>query len=93
MTIVKEKAVVTQRIHGDCPTHSRTEIPTRHVRSVLDEPRERAGPNMGPTPHDTLITPLNPRPTRTRPPLAPYPNPRRAATNRASPSASTFPGR
>jgi putative redox protein len=58
MAVVKEKTVVTQRIHGDCPTHSRTDIFTRDVRSVIDEPRERDGTNMGPTPTETLVAAL-----------------------------------
>jgi uncharacterized OsmC-like protein len=55
MAAVKEKTVVTQRIHGDFPTHSRTEISTRDVRTTIDEPRERDGTNMGPTPTETLV--------------------------------------
>lgn len=55
MVTVKEKTVVTQRIHGECPTHSRTEISTRDVRAVIDEPKERDGTNMGPTPTETLV--------------------------------------
>jgi putative redox protein len=57
MAVVKEKTVVTQRIHGDCPTHSRTEISTRDVRTV-DEPKERDGTNMGPSPTETLVAAL-----------------------------------
>jgi putative redox protein len=55
---IKEKTTVTQRVHGDCPTHSRTEIAVRDVRTVLDEPKERDGTNMGPTPTETLIAAL-----------------------------------
>jgi putative redox protein len=58
MAIVKEKTVVTQRIHGDCPTHSRTEISTRDVKTVIDEPKERDGTNMAPTPTETLVAAL-----------------------------------
>ena len=58
MTLVKEKTVVTQRFHGDCPTHSRTDISTRDVKTVIDEPRERDGTNMGPTPTETLVASL-----------------------------------
>jgi putative redox protein len=58
MAVVKEKTVVTQRIHGDCPTHSRTEISTRDVRTVVDEPKERDGTNMGPSPTETLVAAL-----------------------------------
>lgn len=58
MVVVKEKPVATQRIHGDCPTHSRTEITTRDVTSVIDEPKERDGSNLGPTPTETLVAAL-----------------------------------
>ena len=43
MVVVKEKTTVTQRIHGHCPTHSRTEISVRDVKVVIDEPKEREG--------------------------------------------------
>jgi uncharacterized OsmC-like protein len=58
MAVVKEKTVVTQRIHGECPTHSRTEISTRDVRTTIDEPKERDGTNMWPTPTETLVAAL-----------------------------------
>ena len=58
MVVVKEKTIVTQRIHGDCPTHSRTEIATRDVKTVIDEPKERDGTNMGPTPTETMVAAL-----------------------------------
>jgi uncharacterized OsmC-like protein len=58
MVTVKEKTVVTQRIHGDCPTHSRTEISTRDVKTIVDEPRERDGTNMGPSPTETMVASL-----------------------------------
>jgi hypothetical protein len=41
MVTVKEKTAVTQRIRGNCPTHSRTEISVRDVKAVVDEPKER----------------------------------------------------
>src|SRR5919198_6340717 len=55
MVTVKEKTTVTQRIRGNCPTHSRTEISTRDVKAIVDEPKEREGTNMGPTPTETLV--------------------------------------
>src|SRR5215207_5511097 len=58
MAIAKEETVVTQRIHGDCPTHSRTEISTRDVKTIIDEPKERDGTNMGPSPTETLVAAL-----------------------------------
>src|SRR5215831_4630198 len=37
MVTVKEKITATQRIHGNCPTHSRTEISVRDVKTVNAE--------------------------------------------------------
>jgi len=58
MAVVREKTTVTQRIHGECPTHSRTEIAVRDVKAIIDEPKERDGTNMGPTPTETLVAAL-----------------------------------
>jgi uncharacterized OsmC-like protein len=58
MVVVKEKTTVTQRIRGNCPTHSRTEISVRDVKAVIDEPKEREGTNMGPTPTETMVAAL-----------------------------------
>jgi putative redox protein len=58
MVIVKEKLTVVQRIRADCPTHARTEISVRDVTTVVDEPTERGGTNLGPTPTETLAAAL-----------------------------------
>lgn len=58
MVVVKEKTTVTQRLHADCPTHSRTEVSVRDVKTIVDEPKERDGTNMGPTPTETLVAAL-----------------------------------
>jgi putative redox protein len=58
MVVVREKTTVTQRIHGNCPTHSRTEIAVRDAKTTIDEPREREGTNMGPTPTETMVAAL-----------------------------------
>ena len=58
MVVVREKTTVTQRIHGNCPTHSRTEISVRDVKTIVDEPKEREGTNMGPTPTETMVAAL-----------------------------------
>jgi putative redox protein len=58
VAVIKEKTTVTQRVHGNCATHSRTEITVRDVKTVIDEPKERDGTNMGPTPTETLIAAL-----------------------------------
>ena len=58
MVVVREKTTITQRIHDNCPTHSRTEISVRDVKTVIDEPKEREGTNMGPTPTETMVSAL-----------------------------------
>jgi putative redox protein len=58
MVVVKEKTTVAQRIRGNCPTHSRTEISVRDVTTVIDEPTEREGTNRGPTPTETMVAAL-----------------------------------
>jgi putative redox protein len=58
MVTVKEKTTVTQRVHGACATHSRTEISVRDVKAVIDEPKEREGTNMGPAPTETMVAAL-----------------------------------
>jgi putative redox protein len=58
MVIVKEKVTVVQRIRGDCPTHARTEISVRDVKTTIDEPRERDGTNLAPTPTETMVAAL-----------------------------------
>jgi putative redox protein len=58
MVVVREKTTVNQRVRGNCPTHSRTEISVRDVKTVIDEPKERDGTNMGPTPTETMVAAL-----------------------------------
>lgn len=55
---IKMKTVVTYRAHASCPTHSRTEIPVRDLNVVIDEPIERGGTNLGPSPTETAMTAL-----------------------------------
>ena len=55
---VKMKTVVTYRATATCPTHARTEIPVRDLSIVIDEPTERGGTNLGPTPTETAMTAL-----------------------------------
>ena len=55
---VKMKTVVTYRATAACPTHARTEIPVRDLNVVVDEPIERGGTNLGPTPTEAAMTAL-----------------------------------
>lgn len=55
---IKVKTVVTYRATAQCPTHARTEIPVRDLNVVIDEPIERGGTNMGPSPTEAAMTAL-----------------------------------
>ncbi|MEM9870290.1 MAG: OsmC family protein [Pseudomonadota bacterium] len=55
---VKMKTVVTYRTTATCPTHARTEIPVRELNVVIDEPVERGGTNLGPSPTEAAMTAL-----------------------------------
>jgi len=55
---IKMKTVVTYRAQASCPTHARTEIPVRDLHVVIDEPTERGGTNLGPTPTEAAMTAL-----------------------------------
>jgi uncharacterized OsmC-like protein len=58
MVVIREKTTVIQRVRGDCPTHARTDVATRDVKTVIDEPKERDGSNMGLTPTETMVAAL-----------------------------------
>ena len=55
---IKMKTVVTYRTTAVCASHARTEIPVRDLSVVIDEPLERGGTNLGPTPTETAMTAL-----------------------------------
>ncbi len=55
---IKAKTVVTYRATAQCPTHARTEIPVRNLDVIIDEPEERGGTNLGPTPTEAAMTAL-----------------------------------
>ena len=45
---VKAKTMVQMTMPGTCPTHARTDITVRDVETVVDEPKDRGGTNLGP---------------------------------------------
>jgi len=55
MVVVREKTTVTQRIHGNCRPIRARKLP---YATVIDEPKEREGLNMGPTPAETMVAAL-----------------------------------
>ena len=58
MVTVTPKTTVQQHLHATCPTHSRSDISVRDVESVIDEPVERDGTNLGLTPTETMVAAL-----------------------------------
>ena len=55
---VKMKTVVTYRTTATATSHSRTDVPVRDLNVVIDEPVERGGTNMGPSPTEAAMTAL-----------------------------------
>ncbi len=58
MVAIKPKTTVKQRLEATCPSHSRTDISVRDVSFTIDEPIERDGTNLGPTPTETALAAL-----------------------------------
>lgn len=55
---VKPKTMVRYKLDAVCPSHSRTDVSVRDVKVTIDEPIERGGTNMGPTPTETMMVAL-----------------------------------
>ncbi len=58
MDKVKAKTIVTMRMAASCPDHARSNIRVRDLESMIDEPIERGGSNLGLTPTETLVAAL-----------------------------------
>ena len=58
MVNVKPKITVKLRTSADCPSHSLSNVAVRDLNFAIDEPVERGGTNLGPTPTDTAIAAL-----------------------------------
>lgn len=55
---IKMKTTVILRSKATGVSHSRTDVTMRDVGLVIDEPLERNGTNVGPTPTDTALAAL-----------------------------------
>ncbi len=55
---VRPKTTVKLRANGECPSHSLANVAVRDLNFAIDEPTERGGTNLGPTPTDTAISAL-----------------------------------
>jgi uncharacterized OsmC-like protein len=58
LVTIKQKKKVKIKIEGTCPTHSRTDIVVRDTETTIDEPFERDGTNLGPSPTETALAGL-----------------------------------
>ena len=50
--------LVKMKVEGSSKSHSRADIMSRDVESVIDEPEARGGTNLGLTPTETLLASL-----------------------------------
>ncbi len=55
---IRPKTTVKLRASADCPSHSLSKVTVRDVEFAIDEPTERGGTNLGPTPTDTAVAAL-----------------------------------
>ena len=55
MVAIKPKTSVKMTVEAACPSHARSDVRVRDVSFVIDEPAERGGGNMGPSPTETLM--------------------------------------
>lgn len=58
MGVVREKMVIKMRMEGNAVSHARTDVSVRGQTTVIDEPVERGGTNLGMSPTETLISAL-----------------------------------
>ena len=58
MAEAKAKTEVTMKISATCPHHARSDVSVRDVESVIDEPTESGGTNLGMTPTETMVAAL-----------------------------------
>jgi uncharacterized OsmC-like protein len=55
---IKPKTMNTVTMSATCPSHARTNLSTRDVELICDEPQARGGTNLGFTPTETFISSL-----------------------------------
>ena len=55
---IRMKTSVQLKAQAACPSHSRADIAVRDLGFCIDEPTERGGTNVGPTPTDTALAAL-----------------------------------
>lgn len=58
MANVRLKTTITMRMEGVAKSHSRTDVGIRGLHTVIDEPIERGGTNLGMSPTETFVASL-----------------------------------
>lgn len=58
MVQIKQKTTIIARQSGVGQTHSRSHVRIRDVYNIIDEPLEREGSNLGPSPTETMMSAL-----------------------------------
>ena len=55
---IRQKTVISIRMSGHATSHSHCVVSARDLRLTIDEPIERGGTNLGPSPTETAMTAL-----------------------------------
>lgn len=55
---IKQKTTISLSIKSTSPSHSLSNVSTRDVTFAIDEPTERGGTNLGPTPTEAAVAAL-----------------------------------
>lgn len=55
---IRPKTQVTMRMQGHARSHARTDIAVRDLQTIIDEPLERGGTNLGLSPTETFVAAL-----------------------------------
>ena len=55
---IRPKTIVKMRLEGESKSHARTDVSVRGLKSIIDEPLEREGTNLGMTPTETFAAAL-----------------------------------
>ncbi|WP_166415497.1 OsmC family protein [Cochlodiniinecator piscidefendens] len=55
---IRQKTTVPSRMTARCPSHARTDISIRDLVTIIDEPVERGGSNLGASPTETVCAAL-----------------------------------
>ncbi len=55
---IKAKTKVKTRLEATCPSHARSDVSIRDLTVIVDEPAERGGTNLGPSPTETALASL-----------------------------------